>query len=530
MNRGDAPEPHARRSRVCRRFLAGASGLAPAVTAMVAALAAVLQEPINDDDVYHLHSIWLTGQGALPYRDFFEFHPPGMWILLGPIARLFETPSLYLLTARSFVALLFGLAVWLGSRACRIGGLPALVLALLAMGAVGRSHLHCFRVEYVAVAFTAGHLFLLADDERLRPGRSLAAAAVLALACTMSVRPWPLLAAQPVLVAMDAAGWRAALRRLLPWATGLLAGALPAVFYLTFQGLWPDAWFWAFRYGVELSPWGLRPKAGEWMLLSAGGLALLLLPARLAWRRRRALVALWLCAGVFFVFNPFRFPHAHVHFILLTVLALAAATTRVIEPTAPLVRAAALVLVGWGLYYFVSAIPFLARPLERDFQRRQLLALDWLRAVAGSDPVVLIPPHHPMTVRDATDLQHSWQYSFFLDQQVVRRRLRGFAPRLLEGAPAVIAANPWTKYTGGRDLVGWLRHNGVMGPNQARQIREMLDERYVRVALPLGGMPFGDEFWVRSDRFVRYPPPFPCRVLRSPAPTRAAEASTPRPP
>jgi len=41
----------------------------------------------NRDEFEHLHAAWLISRGLIPYRDFFEHHTPGFWLMLAPLYR-----------------------------------------------------------------------------------------------------------------------------------------------------------------------------------------------------------------------------------------------------------------------------------------------------------------------------------------------------------------------------------------------------------------------------------------------------------
>jgi 4-amino-4-deoxy-L-arabinose transferase-like glycosyltransferase len=72
------------------------------ITALAAALVAVpliarlrlLQvRGFNPDEFEHLHASWCVAHGLVPYRDFFEHHTPGLYYLLAPLLRLFDTAT-----------------------------------------------------------------------------------------------------------------------------------------------------------------------------------------------------------------------------------------------------------------------------------------------------------------------------------------------------------------------------------------------------------------------------------------------------
>jgi hypothetical protein len=60
----------------------------------------------DDDEYEHLHYAWMVMNGYLPYRDFFENHPPGLWYLLAPLAWLFDESPVYLFAGRMAMFLL----------------------------------------------------------------------------------------------------------------------------------------------------------------------------------------------------------------------------------------------------------------------------------------------------------------------------------------------------------------------------------------------------------------------------------------
>jgi len=44
-------------------------------------------ESVMVDEAEHLHAAWNISRGELPYRDFFEHHPPLLWYLAVPIVK-----------------------------------------------------------------------------------------------------------------------------------------------------------------------------------------------------------------------------------------------------------------------------------------------------------------------------------------------------------------------------------------------------------------------------------------------------------
>lgn len=481
----------------------------------IASLFQALQYRVTDDDVYHLHSIWLVAHGVLPYREFFEVHPPGLWLLLSPLARSVETPSVYFLAGRSSVAMLFGLTIWLAGRVADVRGVRVLVLMVIALSILTRCEVFMFRVEYVTTFLLVVHLALLVGGgDHPQAGRSALAGALIALAATMSVRVLPFLAIQPLTTLWLAR--RSAARPLLAWGGGLCLGLLPACVYLTAYHLWRDMAFWAFRFVSlpDIVTWGVHLTRDDWLLMTAGSAAagVVVTAASIPRATRVILPIAWVLALMFHVLNPLRIAFATINAMLIAGILL---TTVPLPPKnrwGEVSRLASGATLAVSLIFFLVPVPRSALRLERQTQRAQLQVIDWLREIAGTEPVVLVAPNHPMTVLDATRLQNAWQYSFWLRNPYVAAELRSFGHTVLEQPPPVIAANPWPIHTKGSDLIRWLSDWNILSRDEAEQMRRLVAQRYVKVMFPsLAAVRdvMGDEFWVRRDRFDRIPRPKP---------------------
>jgi hypothetical protein len=485
-------------------------------------LAYGLQDVVDGDDVYHLHAIWLVGQGIVPYREFFEIHPPGMWVVAGALASAFSTPSVYLLAARVCIAVIVAITTWLAGYAIRARVLQSLVLGVFVCGIIAHVQLWIFRAEYVATVLFILHLAMLARWAEHPTGlaRPFLAAAVLAFACTMTVRVLPFVFIQPAILLLTR---RAVWREGLVWLLGIVTGAAPAIIYLSAHRLWPEMWYWAFRFVSDpaVVEWNLHVERGDVFLVLFGAAALATTIRRgsiLADRRTVIIAMAWLAAVFFHFTNPHKINFAAVHILLLTAILLAKMVPVITPSEAPLRRSGALVCLGVSLLFYarmVSAVPF---PIDRHEQKMQLAVLDWLGRVAGSEPAILVAPNHPMLARDATYLQNAWQYGVWMKHEPIRARLGTMGEALLH-RPPVIARDPEWLYTEGRDLVAWLGLNGVLRDQEIEQIRLMLASDYTPVSFPLLARScanrFGAAFWVRHDRLAVVPPPVPFTILGS---------------
>ena len=92
----------------------------------------VLHAPLNPDESEHLHATWLTGQGRIPFLDFWDHHAPLFFYALAPLTRALADRAEIYLAARVLMALAaagaLALVYRLGRRLSTPAGLAAVVL------------------------------------------------------------------------------------------------------------------------------------------------------------------------------------------------------------------------------------------------------------------------------------------------------------------------------------------------------------------------------------------------------------------
>jgi hypothetical protein len=93
------------------------------------------------DEFEHLHASWSISHGMFPYRDFFEVHPPLLWLLFAPFFRFFHVDTsadsawAFILFARTLIFLMAGAILvftfWLGElwRGPRVAAVGTAMLA-----------------------------------------------------------------------------------------------------------------------------------------------------------------------------------------------------------------------------------------------------------------------------------------------------------------------------------------------------------------------------------------------------------------
>jgi len=63
------------------------------------------------DELEHAHAAWCVAQGLIPYRDFFEHHPPALYLLSAPLFRAMSPGDAFDRAAQTLV--LCRAAMWL---------------------------------------------------------------------------------------------------------------------------------------------------------------------------------------------------------------------------------------------------------------------------------------------------------------------------------------------------------------------------------------------------------------------------------
>ena len=87
-------------------------------------------QPMNPDELEHLHATYLLLEGRIPYRDFWQNHTPTLWFLFAPIMAAWPVGASICYAARG-VGLLGSLLVYV--TAVRLS------IELCAAGATGSS-------------------------------------------------------------------------------------------------------------------------------------------------------------------------------------------------------------------------------------------------------------------------------------------------------------------------------------------------------------------------------------------------------
>src|SRR5262245_20342691 len=177
--------------RLVMRRLAPGVLAAALVLAVVLRIGVVLNRRIDPDESQHLHVAWLTTQGQVPYRDFWEHHLPFFHYAMAPLTVwLTDRPEVYF-AARAVMVALAGVAVvltWRLARRLSADGAIWAVMVLLFLPQFAETSTETRPDVPALVAYLAGLLALVRWREAGQPWWLWVAGAWQGVALALSVK------------------------------------------------------------------------------------------------------------------------------------------------------------------------------------------------------------------------------------------------------------------------------------------------------------------------------------------------------
>ena len=504
----------------------------PLAIALLAWGSGVYHVEFDYDEVMQAHTIWMITQGLVPFRDFFECHPPFVWYLYAPaFALLPDGPEL-----------LFGL------RILSVLGNAAWFAALVSAARAARPAL---RAEWLALAaiLAASHPLVIYFGAQFRPDAWIWAAAFAALARAIRLRAGFRRAAElgaagslcalalpklallfPAYAALDLARRQVSrsepqasedhrvgeplARDLAGYAVGIALGMAAAAAFLFAVGIDPlTAWDLSVVYhGYVAAHYGTGTDGPLWFQVATAHASLAVVFATLlawaAWlRRERAapttleLAVLATCAGQLLLV-PFPYVQYTAPMFVLPAIfapycgawAEAIAARRPHLPRAVLASACAI------------AAGLAVRPLAGSWGLRDAADFaGYQRLVAELAPpdarIAVAPPFHPVVRRDAFyGLVQTWMPSGLTTEETLRRLALPYRERV--GAAVYLRELEETRPA----VVLFTDERVLYSPEQRQAIAAYLT-RHVRDYRRVGTIT--PALWVRADLVVASQPRLP---------------------
>ena len=481
----------------------------PVATALAVALCAlfaleVFNLPIWNDEFEHVRSAWLISQGQVPYRDFWQHHPPGLWLALAPLVGALPQSVVALWGVRvlSLAAIGWSVVVAGVRTPPLIGqGLPrrrALVCAALLAACVPTAQLGpIVRAETLAGLLLVWGVVFGLKGLRGRGGAMLLSGLLVGGAVALTPKFVPLAVAWPlgVLLGASRAKARRQLGPLALWLAGCVAPVVALGAWLQCAGVLREALYWTFTFN---QPQGgparighlaavlasLAPLAGLW------GVGLRDLRARGSIPETRLMVALALGAAAGLLAAPIYWPYSAWALVLVllpvgvrglelvldgppAVTGRAVGATRPAAPLRPLMSVLALLAllsfgeVGLNLECLIIRGP---GAFVRDSAEVQELIEE-----GQGRSVLAIVPAHPIYCRDATAIWHPWQLFRGGPEGPLHGQVLAAARALAAGVPDLVGAKA-------ADKIIALAGDPVLATRWERQKRDayhpVLDDRF----------------------------------------------------
>ncbi len=448
---------------------------------------------VTADESVHLHLSWLVSQGMIPYKDFWQHHPPFLWVVLSPLMASIK-PSVDVFSVVRFLSgIVFVLNLVLGWSIARQvwGGKARLSVYLLILSSISlAAEVVLIKPDIFMTFFLLSGIGVSLEIPGKRVFPSFLAGLAFSLAASFMVKQY-LLLLLPV-VAIFLGEKRAIPSKLALYVSGFLAGLIPLLSYLVGHDIFQDYIFWVLSFNSKIVVLSVSFPLGIAVLAGWGGYLLL--------KRSEDIRD----AGSLLLFIA----------LLLSTLSSLTTTSAVGGPVylAAWFFISAIVASGCDLSGAFDMIPclfkrsavyglvfclFLSFSMERLWQctdpryNTDKGAVAQLMKYCAHDTCIAFSPTHPVFSYDTTRLYSAWQYSFagrflFVREDIARvpvvERIRTLRPALI----------PYRFLK--RDFILDLAQKGLISAGDYKRIVPFLDENYTRERIGV------EDYYVRNDK------------------------------
>ena len=491
----------------------GKSGrLRPIVTsaAWIVACATIalnsLARPIYDDEVFYLAQSYEAHRGAVS-----AYLPMRVWAYY-PLLGLHLSPGGTIVASRItmiLAAILCGLMVRAIALKINPSGSIASVIGALAALSFGNLPMGTMVPEFIAFLFLlTGIWALLAAPSRWPRAVSLFLCGfMLASACATSLRLLLFGAAVLVAVFLEP-GTLSRIRGLLWSAAGMLAGALPSLLHIFIKDSLSAVFYWHYTFMREIdfihitepvtlpSVVAVVAAVGCWFLWKARNL----------FYGSTMLLVLWCAATISAILNPQKMEHTLGPWLALSFIVSAAALGSWTARTGPAGKRLALLLIF--MLFITQAAPdmdMLQDPSSVSADLAQagsgLKLINWLSEIANGDPVICVPPFHPIFAPNAWEMWNVIYYCYIRDQEINFKLEPRLEETLMSRKAAILEWDAWPKEAGASDILAYLVQRKFISVEEAPRLAENLCRSYrlVQWQGPLTDEFGGGRFLVRRD-------------------------------
>ncbi|MBU1702675.1 MAG: hypothetical protein KJ970_04455 [Candidatus Eisenbacteria bacterium] len=444
------------------------------------------------DEIEHIHTAWLMHQGLIPYSDFFQNHPPGLWLLLSPIMDILPKNGMICDFIRTLALALSGCILWVSIRLARHlwheRG-TGLMVTLLVLGQAVSLELYNLRPDLLANLLALGGVWCLFAGNSSR--RFLGAGLLMGIAFSITPRLWFLFPWILLWLFWEALRGMHCWRQVAAFAGGAIGGLIPLALYLFSNSLTKDFVHWTYLFNIS----GDFVAKGHFPLVVTGLAAWGCIDAmRSSNPENRARVNLLvfgfiLSAACYTVQPNHDLQYGQQFFgFLAAVLAAGPAVYIVRRLIIPGRMTAILLALAFVLWQPLQAIQHWVRDGGYLRGRAEIARL---MEIADGESVVCVPPGHPIFAANATFLSHPWQLYYWLDRPDVRIPLKGIAADIIQSKPVIILDRP---LEGRPALIDILKQKKIITLDEYETLRDFLASNYELIDIGF------HKYWVRRNR------------------------------
>lgn len=208
---------------------------------------------IDSDEADNLHSIWMTAQGMVPFRDFWQCRSPLLSIILSPVMRLLK-PGIFIFDlSRMLCAVILLAIIWLGwdiaKAAWKKDAKLPLYLLIISAAAIKAQFLWLRPDIFMLLFLFSGiRLSMMIPGGRMWP----VFCAGLSFATAASFVPKQYFLYLLPLIVIFLYRDKRSFTRVIFYLSGFLIGILPIFLYLIREGILRDFFFWVFIFNGKM--------------------------------------------------------------------------------------------------------------------------------------------------------------------------------------------------------------------------------------------------------------------------------------
>jgi hypothetical protein len=452
---------------------------------------------ICHDTSEHLHCAWMVSQGLIPYKDFWQHHPPLLWLILAPIFKILRPTVLIFDAARIFSLFLFTLIAFIGWKISRTvwgkkARLPVYLLMLFSVSTYGQFLL--FRPDlFMDIFLLVGIYFSLKiPEKRLSP--VFLSGVSFALAGSFALKQY-LLYLLPVIVILLEKN-KARTVRLLLYLAGLAVGSAPTLFFLIKKDILSDFIYWVLIFNRERLVLSVYFPVAI-LLAGAWGAYQLLIRYRNSKDIKALILFIAFCLSCFSslsrhtFFYPF---YIGFWFILCVIVSSGCNIIEILGRIPSLIKKSIIASLFLVLLIFPNYLIMMHHEETYFSEHKQVISK--LMEYCQGDTALVLLPLHPIFCYDSTRLYSFWQFLTSNHISSLRDDIKSkdIAEAIINSPPAVIEYKFSTYKYDGQIFILDLLLKKLVTSEDFKRIRSFLDENYT--VKPIGNF----KYYIRNDK------------------------------